>query len=115
MSGSCLKEVVFKDSNNANSFYVKQDGVAMDLSAATRFLLTIPSIPLEIDTDTDATAITGDAAGLVTLDINDASVTEGEYYARLRAFDPQHPIGQILIHEDATPNDRLILSFRDTN
>lgn len=119
MSGSTLKEVVFKGRNNPNTFQVKEDGAEIDLSAVTRFVLYLPAIDFTVDTTSKPGSIVGDAQGNVTLDfkggaVDLSGVVEAEHYARLTAYDPGHVDGQILIHEDRTNiHDRLLLAFVD--
>lgn len=115
-----LKEVVYKGRDNPNTIAIKEDkqggsgAQLIDFSAVTRFTLYLDGAGVTVDTDTAAGAITGNAAGQITLNINDEAVAEGEYYGRLVAYDALHPDGQVIIHEDQVAvNDRLLLTFRD--
>jgi len=63
---------------------------------ATSVQLELPSIPQTISSGIDWSI--GD--GVVEMDLGAAGLTPGTYPARLVVFDPLHPNGQSLVHED---------------
>jgi hypothetical protein len=94
-----MREVAYQNRDNEISFIVKQDGVAVDFSAATRMVLSFADTAVEADSDVDAALIdwsSGDT-GEIKLKIGGLALTHGSIYlCTLVVYDATHTSGQTL-------------------
>lgn len=92
-------EIVYDGFDNQNTIRVSElvDGVLtpFDFSGVTGLELYLPALDLTITTGIQA----GNSDGVVTFTLGDQNLPKNTYLARLIAFDPLHPNGQILVHE----------------
>lgn len=92
-------EIVYDGFDNQNTIRVSEvvNGVAtpFDFTGVTSLELYLPGLDQTITTGIQA----GNSDGVVTFTLGSQSLPKGSYLARLVAFDPLHPNGQILVHE----------------
>jgi len=84
--------------NTTNKILITdQQGNAIDLSAATRFVMVLygtnSANNTTIDTDVSAGTITGNASGELTLSFGALTLTEDTYIARLTVYDATNTNG----------------------
>jgi hypothetical protein len=103
-------ETVYKNRDNPNTVTFKEDGAAIDFSAATRMVLSFKGSAVVADTSVDGSLIDwSQGNGVVEFNINDIGITGGcSYSATLVVYDPAHTDGQVIVHEDS---QSLIFSF----
>lgn len=99
-------ESIFPSRDNLALVLFKQDDVAIDFSAATRFLLTFGSDTIDTAIDPTAIVITV-VPGQLQFDLGNLTLAStGLQHATLIVFDSAHPNGQVI----ACIEDKL-LSF----
>ena len=96
-----ITETIFKGADNAIEFIVYQDEQPLDFSAVTRMTLNVEGEVF--DTLMNSDYITWNSEGKVTIKIGSIIQATGFKQATLKAFDPQHPNGQVLTHSDRSP------------
>jgi len=89
---TAITETVFLSRDNTNNVTIKSDGVAVDFSSVTRFVMTFEGSTVTADTDTTAGIITGSSAGVVTCDFG-ALALAGLYEAALTVYSAGNPNG----------------------
>ena len=92
------EEIVFKGHDNTLDLCLKADGVAQDLSAATKITVTLEDV-LITSTDKAAGLITWDQDGYDTgeirLHLGAQSITEGRYRAVITVYDAENTNGVV--------------------
>lgn len=92
-------EIVYNGFDNQNTVRISEmvNGVItpFDFTGVTSLELYIPQLNTTISSGVQG----GNSDGVVTFTLGDKNLTKGVYLARLVAFDPLHPNGQILVHE----------------
>ncbi|MCA9367031.1 hypothetical protein KC887_02060 [Candidatus Kaiserbacteria bacterium] len=94
-------EIVFNGHDNVVKLRViaYQDGTRtpVNFSAVTSMRLEVPSLGTNI-----TSGFSWNSAGEVTITgLGQAGLPVGEYPVNLIAFDADHPLGQILVHENS--------------
>lgn len=98
MQTAIVKEIVYNTNDNTAIVLFEKPSGPIDFSTATRFLMT--DGVNTIDTDIDATAIVATATLgelLFTLGTLSPNLTIGKRAVTIKAFDPVHPNGQVLV------------------
>lgn len=109
-----MAEEVFLGYDNPNTITVyDSDGVAFDFSTITRAVVILEDdAGTVLDTAADATLIDYSlGSGQIQFNFQDESVVPGNYKARLVVYDPAHPDGQVLFHEDTDEDYALRFIF----
>lgn len=94
-------ETVYKGSDNPNTVTFKEDGVAIDFSAATRMTLELSGLGVVADSNDNADLFDwSQGNGVVEFNLNDLDLTEDFYPATVKVYDALHTDGQVLVHMD---------------
>lgn len=94
-------EIVYKGSDNPNTVTFKEDGVAIDFSAATRMTLELSGLGVVADSNDNADLFDwSQGSGVVEFNLNDLDLAEDFYPATVRVYDAQRTDGQVLVHMD---------------
>ena len=117
-------EIVYKGSDNPNTVTFKEDGVAIDFSAATRMTLELSGLGVVADSGVDAALMTwalsfdkqggpinddnGDQYWEVEFNLNDLDITPDTYRATVKVYDPLHMDGQVVVHMDEIAMDKSL-------
>lgn len=101
-----ITELVFNGRDNTCVLDFSQDGSPLDSSAITRTVIKTPDGAVNIDSDTDAGALTWFGSTL-TLSLGDLGISPGAYLVRIEIFDPANPDGLVIQHEDSKPRVKL--------
>lgn len=106
-----MKEIVYKGRDNPNTITIFEDGEPMNFTPVTRMVCEFKGSAVKADTNDDSALIDwSQGGGVVEFNINDLSVESGARVAKLIAYDPDHPNGQNLLHEESF---RLVFKFVD--
>jgi len=107
-------ETLFPDKNNLIEIEMRADGVLIDFTSVTRYLLTMTynrdeSVIETVDTDINAGAITGDSVGVIVIDIGllATSFQKGRYKTRLCIYDPSNVEGLVIIDSCSISHPKL--------
>lgn len=92
-------EIVYNGYDNKITLQISQvvNNVSehLDFSGVDSMELLLPDSDQTITTGIDWSA----GNGVVRFNLGDAGLTKGHHPARLIAFDPLHPDGQVILHE----------------
>lgn len=92
--------VIYIGRDNTVTLQLTDDGVAQDLSSATKFEVTINGVSVN-SVDTPAAFDLSDAVnGNITLAFGGQALTEGTYNIRVVVFDATNTDGIVWVHED---------------
>lgn len=102
-------EIVYKVSDNPNTVTFKEDGVAIDFSAATRMTLELSGLGVVADSDVDADLFDwSQGSGVVEFNLNDLDIAPGKYSSTVRVFDPAHADGQRIADPSGKSGDKNV-------
>ncbi len=117
-------EIVYKGSDNPNTVTFKEDGAAIDFSAATRMTLELSGLGVVADSAVDAALMTwalsfdkqgnpindanGDQYWEVEFNLNDLDIAPDTYRATVKVYDPLHTDGQVVVHMDEIAMDKSL-------
>lgn len=108
-------EVVYKNRDNPNIVAFYENNVAMVFTSVTRVVLKLYNRNFVLQATEDSNnspVLIAWATNLITFNINDLVLADGDYPAEVIIYDSSHPAGQTIAHPHS-PNDRL--TFRYVN
>jgi len=101
-----MTETVYIDRDNVSTVLFKSNDVAIDFSAATRFLLILDATV--IDSNVLPSVITTTLTlGQIQFKLGDVAIPAGTYNVKFIVYDGLHPNGQVILCEE----DGQILTF----
>jgi hypothetical protein len=97
-----INEMVYQGRDNVNQLTLTEDGLPVNLSAATRMLLQFDGSDVEADSALSNEYIDWDAQGRVNLRLGSLPIIPSKYPATLIVYDADHPEGQVVFHARET-------------
>lgn len=103
-------ERVYRSHDNLVVLTVEYDDTATPLQGVTRITCALSPAGVTVDSAVDSTAVFWTPGGQITLDFGDVAAY-GQQRAELVAYDPVHPVGQVLTHPLGPTEQQLTLEF----